>query len=47
MIARIAARPLLVFVLLAAVAVAVIGHRIHLDRPTHYGIENWDLYRVY
>ena len=42
---RSAAKPLLVFMLLAAVAIAVIAHRIHVDRPAHYGIENWDLYR--
>ena len=47
MIARAAAKPLLVFLLLAAVAIAVTGHRLHIDRPTHYGIENWDLYRYF
>jgi hypothetical protein len=45
MTARSAARPLLAFVLLAALAIAVVAHRIHIDRPDHYGIENWDLYR--
>jgi len=47
MIDRVGARPLLVFLLLAAVAIAVTGHRLHVDRPTHYGIENWDLYRYF